>query len=460
MAEQRNPAVTAGSTPGARIAFERLRERTDELELLVSGLLAFALLSAPGHVFDAWAASEVHVEGMLTQALRFGFQVCSGLSYSLAFAFLIHLAVRAYWIALIGLKATFPDGIRWNRIPMTGELTQDYYRARIGSLDGTIDRADRVASMLFAMAVLMALTLVWVGVLAVAMILLSSATSHLLGVGDRMAMRILLACYSLFVLGSLLSWLGEQLYLRRRRQGKESPWLSRLAHGALRVYGVLMPQRLIMPVQLTLQSNLPSRGFMVVYVLVIMLAMVFGGVQVVNSQAFALFHSYEVVTGEVVGHGLESAHYESMRTHRDVLLRYPMIPSDQVASTHVRLFIPHRPDLDNPLARKRCPALPGGRNQASGDAATARALECLSRMWSVTLDGKPVPLDGFVPAERRDLGLRGLIGYVDLAGLAPGRHELRLAWNPGGGDKGAMRERRYRIPFWFTPGVDRPADAD
>ena len=33
------------ATPGGRISFERLRERSDELELLISGLLVFGLFS-------------------------------------------------------------------------------------------------------------------------------------------------------------------------------------------------------------------------------------------------------------------------------------------------------------------------------------------------------------------------------------------------------------------------------
>ena len=167
------------STQGSRIAFERLRERTDELELIVSGLLAFALLTAPGRVFDSWAAHSAHVEGPFDYALMFGFVIAVGLSYSLAFAFIIHLAIRGYWIALIGLKSTFPEGIRWDRIPLMGVVSQAFYRDRIGDLGRTIDRADRAASILFAMAILIALAMFWVGVLAIVLILSSSLLGQL-----------------------------------------------------------------------------------------------------------------------------------------------------------------------------------------------------------------------------------------------------------------------------------------
>ena len=70
-----SPPPTDGGehVPGGRIAFERLRERTDELELIISGLLAFALLTAPGRIFDAWARNSAHADGVLdSAAVRYG----------------------------------------------------------------------------------------------------------------------------------------------------------------------------------------------------------------------------------------------------------------------------------------------------------------------------------------------------------------------------------------------------
>ena len=57
-------------------------------------------------------------------------------------------------------------------------------------------------------------------------------------------------------------------------------------------------------------------------------------------------------------------------------------------------------------------ALDDGRNTAEGEAAATLARDCIASFWRVTLDGKPLSLDDFVPIERRDLGMRGLVGYV------------------------------------------------
>ncbi|MDH5832785.1 hypothetical protein [Luteimonas kalidii] len=453
------PQATGAQAPATRVAFERLRERTDELELIVSGLLAFALLTVPGRVFDAWAANAVHVEGVFLYALWFGFLVVSGLSYTLGTAFVVHLAIRGYWVGLIGLKSTFPDGIRWDRVPLMGPVSRAFYQRRVGDLGQAIDRVDRAASILFAMTILIALAIVWVGVLAVATILLGGAIGALFDDSARVTNLLLFAGYVLFIVAGLVPVVLEKLIARRQARAQASPVLERIVRALLRVLGVLVPQRLIMPVQLTLQSNLHGNGFIVAYMVVIMATSIFGSLQIAGSLRLAMVDRYDLVTGEAVEHGMLTAHYESLRSEHDVLLRYPMIPSDRISEAHLRLFIPHQPQRDNALARERCRGLERGRNAASGPDAARLAVTCVGTLWTATLDGQPVPLDGFVPMERRDLGLRGLVGYLDVSGLAPGRHDLRLLWNAEGGDSGRLRRREYFIPFWFTPGMELPATA-
>ena len=102
-----------------------------------------------------------------------------------------------------------------------------------------------------------------------------------------------------------------------------------------------------------------------------------------------------------------------------------MIPSDTISGAQLRVFIPHRPQRDNPLARQHCTALPDARNEAAGQQAANAAVECLSRLWQVKLDGTPVDVQGFVPMERRDLDMRGLVGYLPTRGSRPGA----MTWN-------------------------------
>ncbi len=451
-----NPAAPAEPVaPGSRIAFEKLRERTDELELIVSGLLAFALLTVPDLIFGFWARNSMHVEGFLESALMFTYMFTVSLSYTLAVAFIIHLAIRGYWIGLIGLKSTFPDGIRWDSLPMSGPISRRFYRGRVIDLWSAIERADRAASILFAIAVLIALSLTWATVMIVVMMLFGAMLGWLLGDVERITLIALMATYGVFMLGLLLVLLVDGILVKRRPQLQELPAIRRFVETMLRLIGFVVPQRIILPVQMTLMSNLKGRGYMVLYFGVSFLAALLGALILVSSRQFAPFNDYKVLTTAAVNQGMLGAHYENLRSEQDRLLRYPMIPSDRIAEAHLRVCIPHQPLFDNLLAKKTCPDLVDGHNEARGAAAREVAIGCLERIWRVTLDGQAVPVSGFLPMERRDLGMRGMVGYLPLTELAPGRHDLLLIWNSDGDNEGRLRRREYRIPFWFTPGIEQ-----
>lgn len=442
MSESAEPAGdSARAAQQRRVAFESLRERTDELELIISGISLLALLALPGWLFEHWARLEVHAEGQRHLLISLAFQLASGLSMTLAGAFLLHLAVRAYWVGLIGLKAAFPAGIRWDAIRSVGPITRDYHRRTIVDLDAAIDAADQAASIVFALVSLVALSVLWLGALLSMLTLLAMGIARLLGWGAEPAGEIGAYVFVLLSLGIVFpTLLLDSAWLARVRPMPVAPWRRRLVEALVRLQRLLFAQRLVLPVQLSLESNLPRWTFSAVFLLLIACTLVLGSVQEKAVRQFALIASYDYFADADADDGLRSAHYESLRSSaHDALARVPLIPSDLVADGHLRLFLPYLPDRDNAVLRQRC----------AQSAERAQRQSCLAGLWQVTLDAVPVDLAGFVLAERRDIGQRGLQGYLSLAGLAPGRHELRVGWNAGG--PAAAKPVEYRIPFWFSP---------
>lgn len=426
----------AAAARARRVAFESLRERTDELELIISGISLVALLALPGWLFDHWVQLEVHTESNRHMVLSLAFQLISGLSMTLAGAFVLHLAVRAYWVGLIGLKATFPDGIRWESVRSIGPIAREYYRQRMPDLDTAIDSADRVASIVFAMVSLVTLSVLWMGALLGTISVAALSLAAWLGVDgellNSLAVKVVVVASLLLVMPALLldsAWVAQRFPSPR-------PWRRRVVRTLTALQGILVPRRLVLPVQMTLESNLPNWVFTAVFLLLVCCSAALGRVQERAVREFALVSNYDYFNDADAEDGLRSAYYENLRGERDVLARVPLIPADLVADGHLRLFLPYLPERDNAALRQRCP-----------DLAKARRRECLVGLWSVALDARPIALDAFEAAERRDLGLRGLHGYLSLAGLAPGPHELLVQWR---GDAAAP-PRRYRIPFWFSP---------
>lgn len=442
-----SPAASteSASAQERRVAFESLRERTDELELIISGISLLALLALPGWLFEQWVKLELHAEGQRHLLLSLAFQLASGLSMTLAGAFLLHLAVRAYWVGLIGLKAAFPAGIRWEAIRSIGPITREYHRRTVVDLESAIDAADRVASIVFALVSLVALSVFWIGVLLALLTLLAIGVSALFDTRLEPSAEIgAMGFVALFMLVVLPQLILDNAWLSRRLSESQSPapWRRRLVEILVRLQSVLIPQRLVLPVQLSLESNMPRWGFTLVFLLLVGGSALLGRVQENAVREFALVSSYAYFGDADADEGLRSAHYENLRSPHDVLARVPMIPADMVADGHLRLFLPYLPDRDNASLRARCAAAEQ----------RAQRQSCLAGLWQVEIDGKAVGLGEFLLAERRDLGQRGLQGYLSLAGFAPGRHELRVHWNgtvaparPG------ARVPEYRIPFWFSP---------
>jgi hypothetical protein len=95
-------------SPRLRKVLRDLHHQTWELELLISGLVTFALLQAPAPVDRAFNFLRVELgEGAAFVAtLTFAYGKLA--IYGLLTAFVFHLVVRALWVALVGLDSVFP----------------------------------------------------------------------------------------------------------------------------------------------------------------------------------------------------------------------------------------------------------------------------------------------------------------------------------------------------------------
>lgn len=436
-----NP-IEGAPTVRSRVAFERLRERTDELELIISGISLVALVSLPGWLFEQWVRLDVHIDGSRGVFFAFGFPIAVGLCYTLAGAFLVHLVARAYWVGLIGLKSVFPQGIRWDRVTSQGPVMRERLRGRFADLDPFIDASDRFASTVFAVVSLVTLSFVWVVVPTALFLLLldfivrATAIPESVAVGAFVTLFFVIASISvpLYLLDRYVGW-------QRARGRRTSPRTVVAVHAMSRIQGWFSPQRMLLPVQLIFESNLPKHTFSIAFGTIVACTTMIGVAKLTTATEFTVFGEYPFASSDDMAGGIRTAHYEDMRASSDALLRVPMIPSDRVADPYLRVFLPYVPARDNRVLKQRCAAR------------DADHRECVAGLWSATLDGQPVNLGDFEFAERRDLGMRGLQGYLPTAALAPGRHVLVIHWKSGGVSESKRRpsEIYHHIPFWFAP---------
>jgi len=434
----------------------RLRDRTDEIELIISGLTTFALFTLPSFLFEQFANYYTHLSLAMLIGGTVGTTVITGLCYGLASCFLVHLLTRAYWVGLIGLRTTFPEGINWERTPGLGPLTRERYRQRIPNLDQAIAASDRVASSLFAVISLIALAVLWLGLLMLITVIVGGVVGAQFGI-PTWAITVAFVSLTGLVAGvPALLWLLDAQIGRRRPRLAARPVFRRLVGALGTLNGFILPQRLILPVQLTLQSNTRPLVFLLSLALGVFLIVAIGQIRYAGWTHFSLSGEFRFLSDEALSGGRRSGHYQDMRSPLDRLRPWPMIPSYRQQGGFVEWFIPYQPLRDNPMLELLC-----AEATAKADGA------CLKQLWAAELNGEPVALDTFMPTERADLRMLGLTGLVLLAGIAPGLQQLSIVWNPLGDtgttridDRYAAPKMEFPIPFLFMPNFEGGLDAE
>jgi hypothetical protein len=222
-----------------------------------------------------------------------------------------------------------------------------------------------------------------------------------------------------------------------------------------RIAGLAYPQRLVLPVQLTLQSNTRPFAFFVALTLSVIFIVAVGTTRTAAWRNFTVSGEFTYLDSTQVQGAFRSTYYEDLYSPLDRLRAFPRVDSFNQSGSFVRLFLPYQPLRDNLVLDQLC---------GSADKTPDR-VACLRRLWTVGIGGRPVPMAGFEPAERADLGMRGLIGLVPLAGLEPGLHRIEVVWNPSAAeeaspldDRYAQASSRFVILIAFSPNFEMPLD--
>jgi len=436
--------------------FERLRDRTDEIELIISGLTTVALFTLPGWLFETLFNVHSHQTVVTTMGANIALILIPGLFYVLGFSFAIHLMIRAYWAGLIGLRTVFPQGINWEKTPGLGPVGRRYYRDHLPDLSKAIASADHLASSLFSVISLIALGMIWTALLIGMIVLGAGFIGSQIGHTNLAIIAATVIVVASFLGVAVLLWLLDAKMGRWFPGLQERRWYQGLIHTLIRINGVISPQRLILPVQLTLQSNTRPRLFAFLLVGGSVLIVLVGSAVYTRSTQFTVSEEFRYLNDEMVAEGFRSTYYENLRSPRDQIRFYPMIDDFVQQRSMISVFIPYYPLRDNLIMDTHC------------ETGTA-PLDCLRGLWRVSLGDDVLPAAQLIPAERFDLNQRGLIGVLPLSDLSPGLHTLNLSWNSEGDasqldDRYEFSSLDYRIPFVFSPAVevnlDRPTEAD
>ena len=437
------PVSTLGQTP------HEPKVRPWELELLISGALVFSMMQLPGEVdrwFDHLAPG---LDGGAAMAARLAWLYVKVALYAVTGGFVLHLAIRAYWVGVIGLEAVFPGGIAWEKT-RSGPIMREVQRRSTPPLQSLIDGADRLASLVFAtgfiVAMLFLFSMLLVGGLSFLVYGLAGVALDGSASGFVMDALLLLLFGPLFVAMFVDRRYGDRL----DPAGRTARAIRRIARGTMSV----MRYTLFQPLMLTILTNLRSqrRGVAVFVLLAV------AGIAVAAKDKLwtgrELSDGYVYLPDEVGRLGVDPKYYEDKRADDEVVADVPSIQSDMVRDPYVRLFIPYRPRRHNELVARHCRAGAAVGPVASvprpaTEGAEAAVLRCLASLQPVTLNGHPVAVPFRFYTQPRT-GIRGIAAYIPVAGLPKGENVLGVARLPLlDPEPGAKPRPPFAIPFWL-----------
>jgi hypothetical protein len=422
--------------------------------MLVSGAVLYSLFQLPPLVDRVITRWEPHATYEASVALLMCYAYGKAMLYCLIAGFVVHLAVRAYWVGLIGLNSVFAAGVRWEHSKL-GPITQEVYRERMPSLPRLIARIDNFASIIFSFAFLVVL----MTLLSITLVTVLGTVGYLLNValfGGRHFRAVGLGLMLLFAGPSLALRLVDRRFGARLAPESRLRWLLRrvcVAYYRTMLIGV------VGPILFTISTNGRRRMTYVLFYLAII-----GSVYVVMGEWIVRHSTFSVTGADYFStrssrNAVNYSFYESAWPAEMVNGSMPSIQSDVIRDPYVRLFIPYQPERHNPAMASRCAGLAPleqrgahlvqGSTDARADSAAARALGCLAAMHAVTLNGVPL-VAKFRFATHPVTGVDGIVAYLPTAALPHGENVITVMPPPRRpGSSNTRPIEAWVIPFWL-----------
>lgn len=419
---------------------------TFELEMLVSGAVLFGLFQVPPAVRAVWAERLPHLTQVGASVTGPLVMMVLVVFYALIGCFVLHLALRAYWVALVGAHSVFPHGVRWDQHSEYGPIQSRFNEARVRPLPEFIARVDNAASLVFASGFVLGASVIAASAMIGVMGVFTWAVTAALG--PRRGLLVAAAVYFPVMLALAAAPMIDMKYGTRvaphSRFGRALAFTIRMAQG-------LLPTS-VRSLSSVLTSNVPKRVAWSATVVGFTGAMALAASDIMpGDPELPGAGNYWFFNGAAPGAALPPARYGSLRGPWEASLRGPSIDGEVVTGPYLRLYVPYRAAVHNEALSAACPGLtrvddvpndPAPAQQAAVDA----VLRCAARVHAVRVDGRPVDALRYHFSADPRTNRRGFVAFVPVSGLAAGEHRLEVMPVRRAGYTGVLTP--YVIPFW------------
>lgn len=442
MTQPSDPTPSAPMPPG-RDPLPGRTTPTWEIELLISGATVFSLLQMPGLLDRLYYSFAPRLETDYHAVVTLPYMYLMTACLALIITFLVHLCVRGYWVALVGLASVYPEGVDWKGLSSWGPAFLRTVRQSTLPLPDAIERYDNRASQVFGFGVGLTFMTLGIGLVVLLMIVLAVLIHEL--TGRRFDLAAMMITVMVALLGPYLLFYMLDGFTRNRAGNH-----PRLERAMERVYRRISRLPFVSgtnyPLMLFVSRMGGNRGnYLMVAAMMALLLVSIGRME--TARPIWRWDGYGLLPGDgKAGRTLDPRHYADQRERLGSLLPAVHIPSEEVTGDWLRVYIPFRPTPDTQALQRLCPELKGP-PKPEPDA----VLACLPKRFVLAIDGNAIAAPDFDFASDPAQRLRGVVARIDVRDLPRGRHELSLRHGDArdtGKAKAEPERPSLRIPFW------------
>jgi len=408
---------------------------TWEMELLISGATVFSLLQLPAPLYRFLSsAGEMHGEAVYL-AIKISSIYIQFSLWILIITFVLHLFMRGYWIAMVGMNSVFPKGIQWEKMTGYGPIHRKSLQKNSQDMSELIEVADNRATIVFGLGFGSALTMLSLSLL-MGLLIGILLTMQVLGInlksGDIISAILLVLFGPYLVVYTLDNYFGEKLL-----NGKIATMFEKVI-GFYDFVGIGQSSVLI-----NLYRTNKSRR--ISYLIMGFMAAMGAASSLLISMNGLDGGAYNALPSSGRNNGLEAPieYYASLRQQTSSPTLHPYIEGPVSDGPYLRLFVPYIPRYYNEILQEKCPQASSKKSANMG-----AGLQCVSTLLKISIDGKPVAVELMASGDPQT-GQRGMLAMIPIHTLPSGKHELSLVslGKSQNEDKPEL-PNIIRIPFW------------
>lgn len=438
-------------------ALNDLAGQSWNLEMLISGVAIFSTSLLPElieNLLDTYLTDYLASNDLLDILLpMLAYAFAKTTSYVLIVSFVTHFILRAFWVGLLGLRAVFPEGIRYDKLPKLNEQLRERLSRRLGDSDDYIIKLDKWGNQLFSIAFVFVLFSIGISLVY---ILAFGVVALVRNVDPMHYQQWRRPVYYAFLSLTLL-YLGAIIVLSQRSIREHPRWAKlyvRLVGLTEIIYmGLYKPINHILLVFLSYVSYQRYMVIMSFTAILFMVVTLFLFTQKLTSlRGLPLMEQRSYFSQGSESYQLIPEHYDNLRPE-GTATNSVSIQADVIKESFVKLYIAYPKSLDADL-QLVCPPTPlpkTNTNSARRAAQDSLNLLCLKRYFQVRINDTIQPQVDFLYSIAAVSNAKGLVSYLPTHACRLGKNTLTInTINPDSLPK--IHYKTYAtVPFWYAP---------